>query len=138
MKAIRAALGISIISALCIAAFAAFLARSHVPSGIPASTPDERMVYLFTQGWKGEEIGSDEVVIPESTDVVYLDFAQLQKAQGLPLARYAGCRAMRYTYRLAQSDLYAELVCADGILVGAMCYDPAAGEMYTIQGKAVT
>ena len=137
MKAVRILFPIVILLSLCIAVF--FILRMHAghSGGIPASTADERLVYLFTQGWKGEEIAAGEVIIPESTGVGYAGFAELQKAQDLPLSRFAGSKAMRYTYRLAQSGLYAELLCADGILIGAMCYDPTAGEMRTIRGERI-
>ena len=136
MRAIRAAVPIVVVLLLGIAVFAVLHLRGRKPAGIPASTPDERLVYLFTQGWKGEEIAAVEVMIPEPTGVGYHAFAELQAMQNLPLTRFAGRKAMRYTYRLAQSGLYAELLCADGILIGAMCYDPLSGEMRTIRGDA--
>ena len=135
MKAIRVIVPIVLILCLCIGIFVILFTKSRTPSGIPVSTPDERLVYLFTQGWKGEEIAAAEITVPETTGVVYRAFAELQAAQDMPLARFAGCQAMRYTYRLMQSGLYAELLCADGMLIGAMCYDPETGEMRTIRGE---
>lgn len=110
--------------------------RHDKPTGIPAATETDREIYLFTQGWKGEPDPDERtVIVPDAADAVFAPYAALQAQQGLPVADFAGKTAQVYTYRLYQSELYAELLCADGELIGAMCYDPAAPEMLSIQGK---
>ena len=92
------------------------------PEGIPAKTADDRLVYLFTQGWKAEEIGQAEVIVPDGEDANFAAYAALQDTQGLPVRKFAGQAAMRYTYRLSPSEQFAELLCADGQVIGAMRY----------------
>lgn len=112
------------------------LMMRHAPQeGIPAAQEDDRRVYLFMQGWKGDEIAVQEVTVPESDDTVFSEYAALQESQGLPLARFRGECAVRYTYQLRDSALYAELLAADGILIGAACYDPETHVWLDIQGN---
>jgi hypothetical protein len=112
-----------------------WFATPDEPSGIPAGTGEERMLYLFAQGFKGREQSVQEITVPDVSDVVFADYAALQAAQGLPLAEYSGKPAVRYVYTLEQTDFYAELLVADSILIGAMCCNPAKHEMFTISGK---
>lgn len=110
------------------------LMQPGTPEGICAAQETDREIYLFTQGWKGEQIAAQEVIVPDGQDAVFADYAALQTAQGLPLSDYAGHSAVRYTYRLRDAPLYAELLTADGILIGAACYDPETHVLLPIQG----
>lgn len=120
------------------AAICAGLALFRLPEqndGIPAATAEERQIYLFSQGFKGREETAQEITVPDTEDAIFADYAALQEAQGLPLAAYAGQPAVQYVFRLEQSELYAELLVSDGILIGAMCCDPAKHTMLRINGK---
>ena len=99
---------------------------------IPCAVEEERLSYLAQKGWHGELLGSRAVIVPDVQDAVFSDYAALQVQQHLPLAGYAGKRAVEYTYRLEEEPLYAQLLCADGILIGAACYTPGEGDLLTI------
>ena len=112
--------------------------RDDKPKGIPAASETDREIWLFTQGFKGELTDTQELIVPSPEDAVFAEYAAMQAAQGYPLAQYAGQSACRYTYRLTTGGLYAELLCADGILIGAMCFDPVTHRMYGADGKPYT
>ena len=112
-----------------------WLASPDELSGIPAGTEEERMLYLFAQGFKGREQSAQEIIVPDCSDAVFADYAALQTAQGLPLEQCSGKPAVRYVYELEQTNLYAELLVADGMLIGAMCCNPAKHEILAISGK---
>ena len=111
--------------------------RSREPQAvkIPASTEADRAAYLLSQGYEGEQINSRAVRIPQTTDGAYADYAALQIAQHLPLSDYAGERAVLYTYALVESELRAELLTADGILIGAQCYVPEDSVTLGMNGR---
>lgn len=134
MSRARILLTVVCILCLCIAGCFLLLCTKKPPDGIPAVTDTDRQIYLFTQGWKAEETCIREVCIPDADDPVFAEYAALQEQQGLPLAAFTGQTATRYTYRLAQSELCAELLCADGIVIGAARFDPATGRLYSIRG----
>lgn len=109
---------------------------------IRAATEFDRAAWLLTQGWQGELHSSRTVVIPaadpENPDQNYRNYVRLQARQNLPFADYAGTNGILYTYKLENSKLYAELLTADGILIGVQCYYPGAdSETLDIQGNPV-
>ncbi len=112
-----------------------FLRPGESAETIPAGTDAERLLYLFAQGHKGRETAAQEIVIPDADDPVFADYAAMQAEQGLPVTEYAGQPAVRYVYALEQSELCAELLVSDGVLVGAMCCDPSERTMRRISGK---
>lgn len=101
---------------------------------IPAAAEPERIAYLRSQGWEGELLSSQAVIVPQE-DAVYAEYAGLQRRQQLPLYAYTGKRAVVYTYALENTELYAELLTADGILIGAQCYSPEEHITLDIRGK---
>ncbi|MDE5792868.1 MAG: DUF4830 domain-containing protein [Oscillospiraceae bacterium] len=103
---------------------------------IKAYTEFDRSAWLLTQGWNAELLYSRAVTIPyEFNTNTYQTYANLQIQQRLPLERYAGTRGVLYTYELENSPLYAELLTADGILIGAQCYLPEESITLDIHGK---
>ena len=122
---------------LCLAAVA-LCHRADAPAmlTVPAATEEERSAFLFSKGWQGELIASQAVRIPQSMDGAYANYAALQTYQHLPLADYAGERAVLYTYALQDSVCRAELLTADGILIGAQCYVPEDGAVLDMRGSA--
>lgn len=119
--------------ALCAGLF--WFGKPAEVSGIPAGTEDERLLYLFSQGFKGRELSAQEIVVPELSDVVFADYAAMQEMQGLPVGAYCGRSAVRYVYELEQTELCAELLVADKVLIGAMCCDPGKHTMLTAAGE---
>lgn len=113
---------------------AAALVLCHAPRRetavqIPCAGEEARIAYLAAKGWHGTLVGSRAVIVPDPEDLVFAPYAQMQVQQHLPLAEYAGVRAVEYTYALGEADLYAQLLCADGILIGAVCYVPGETDL---------
>ena len=79
--------------------------------------------FLWLLGWDASLFATQTVIVPDE-DAVYTDYASLQRVQNLPLDRFAGKRAVLYTYTLRDSSLCAELLIADGVIIGAQCYLP--------------
>ncbi len=65
-----------------------------------AENAEQRAAFLAQFGWKTPEEPTEvkEVVIPESFDDGYTEYAELNKNQGLDLEIYKGLRAKRWTY----------------------------------------
>ena len=120
-KAVKAIL-LVIPAAACTVALL-FHARKPEPLTIPAATETERTAFLRSCGWDASLFATQTVIVPDE-DAVYTDYAALQRVQNLPLDRFAGKRAVLYTYTLRDSSLCAELLTADGVLIGAQCYLP--------------
>lgn len=102
---------------------------------IQAATEFDRSAWLVTQGWNAELLTSRAVTVPFTFDNSYQTYASLQIQQRLPLQEYAGKHGILYTYQLENSPLYAELLTADGILIGAQCYLPEESITLDIHGK---
>ncbi|MDE7094369.1 MAG: DUF4830 domain-containing protein [Oscillospiraceae bacterium] len=122
---------------LCIIAVIFSHQKKQPPTdNIKASTEFDRHAWLLTQGWNAELLHSRAVTIPFDFDNSnYQTYANLQIQQRLPLENYAGKRGVLYTYQLENSPLYAELLTADGILIGAQCYLPEESITLDMQGK---
>ena len=107
------------------------------PEQIPISvaTETERKNYLLSVGWNGKQIDSQKVIIPEVIDENYQLYVSMQKQQHLPLTDYMGKEALIITYELKDSNLYAELLTVEGVLVGIQCYDPLQGITLDKNGK---
>ena len=91
-----------------------------------AKTNKQRVEYLESLGWEvsDEPIETQNVIIPETFDSVYAEYAQLQESQGFDLRRYAGMEATRYTYVVenhpeSSQQVYADLlVCKGKVIAG--------------------
>ena len=105
---------------------------------IRAVTESDRSAWLMLQGWNGELISFRPVTVPAEVTEPYQIYAGRQERQRLPLMQYAGKHGILYTYQLENSDLYAELLTADGILIGAQCYRPGEGKTLTMHGNPIT
>lgn len=101
------------IAALLIAAAAIIAALVFVvgKGDRPAATNDsvinykaenaaERTAFLSQFGWKisDDPVEVSEVIIPEDFDTGYIEYAEMNKEQGLDLEPYKGLRAKRWTY----------------------------------------
>lgn len=107
---------------------------------IPATSEEQRLQWLAMQGLRGEMLHAEHITVPAQFSGCYADYAALQEFQQLPLAAYAGMSASCITYEITDSDplMYAELLTADGILIGAQCYHPEDGITLTMHGKPYT
>ncbi len=88
-------------------------------------TNEDRLAFLKQFGWECEEKPLEEaqVTIPEEFDKVFAGYNELQKKQGLDLAKYKKKKLMRYTYKVtnypnAASDVYANILIKDNKVVG--------------------
>ena len=92
-----------------------------------AENAAERAAFLAQFGWKISEdpVEISEVIIPADFDTGYLEYAEMNKAQGLDLSLYKGMRAKRWTYDILnypglenQKGVQANLLIYNGIIIG--------------------
>lgn len=119
---------------LCVGAFWVFREKPPEPVTIPAGTEEERLCFLRSEGWEGTLAVSQGVIVPEES-AFPAAYAGLQQSLGLPLAEFAGKSAVLYTYSLRHTALCAELLTADGVLIGAQCYDPETHCTLDLRGE---
>ena len=122
----------------CVAVILSHQKKIPAVETIPVSTEEERSEWLMLQGWNAELLNSRLVTVPAELNENCTDYTLLQEKLRLPFAQYAGKHGVLYTYRLENSALYAELLTADGILVGAQCYHPEKGRTLDMQGRNLT
>ena len=82
-------------------------------------TDADRVAFLSSFGWQvtGEEpIAKVEFLLPEEFDRVLLGYNELQRAQGLDLARYKEKTVTRYTYEITNYEGYEGKVYANLIM----------------------
>lgn len=65
-----------------------------------AENSAERKAFLSQFGWKvsADPVEISEIIIPEDFNDGYVEYAAMNKAQGLDLELYKGMRAKRWTY----------------------------------------
>lgn len=122
---------------LCIGALALFREKTPEPAAVSVGTEEERLVFLRSEGWEGTLLSSQTVTVP-AEDGAFAAYAELQRSRGLPLDEYTGREAVVYTYSLRHTSLCAELLTADGILIGAQCYDPETHVTLDLRGEPVS
>lgn len=92
-----------------------------------AENAAERAAFLSQFGWKISEDPAEisEVIIPADFDAGYLEYAEMNKAQGLDLEPYKGMRAKRWTYDILnypglenQDGVQANLLIFEGRVIG--------------------
>lgn len=99
---------------------------------------EDRIALLNSFGW---ETGKDplefmEVRIPEEFDEVYQKYNKIQNEQGLDLKKYAGKRAMRYTYQVInhpsgeQGVIANILIYKNRLIAGDICSPQLNGFMH--------
>lgn len=90
-------------------------------------TDEDRVTFLRTFGWEvASPTPCHEVsfVLPKELDRVLAGYNELQREQGLDLARYLGKKVTRYTYELAgyegyEGKVYANLLMYKNRVVAA-------------------
>lgn len=63
-----------------------------------------------------------EIIIPETFNGLYKDFADMQESQHLPLRNYRGKSADEYIFSL-DNNSFAEIIISDDILIAVSEYD---------------
>lgn len=96
---------------------------------------NDRVKFLSELGWTVDETPIEEVsvTVPSEFDTVYLGYNEMQKEQGLNLARYKGKEVTRYTYSVKNyegydGEVYANLLVYRGKIIGGdICSADASG-----------
>lgn len=105
---------IFVVAGLILCAIIALVAGLKNPAryGI-AETEADRIAFIKSFGWEveDEEPEVSEITIPREFDEVYLNYNLIQKAQGLDLWDYVGCKVKRYTYKIINYPTGEEGVC---------------------------
>lgn len=101
---------------------------------LPAGeTNGERLAFLAGYGWEAEEepVEMREVMIPAEFDDVYLRYNEVQRAQGMDLAPYAGKTCSQWIYRVtnypSEEEVHAALLVLDGKIIGGDLSSTALG-----------
>ena len=101
---------------------------------LPAGeTNGERLAFLAGYGWEAEEepVEMREVLIPAEFDDVYLRYNEVQRAQGMDLAPYAGKTCSQWIYRVtnypSEEEVRAALLVLDGKIIGGDLSSTALG-----------
>ena len=91
-------------------------------SGI--KTNDDRVNFLSRFGWVVDKnaVLAEEVTIPSDFDSVFVSYNDLQKEQGLDLAKYKRKTVMHYRYKVTNyeggEEVYANLLIYRGKVIG--------------------
>lgn len=100
-------------------------ATEDVPFHVEASTDQERIDFLAQFGWEvePEPLETRELTIPQEFNDVYRNYNEIQKAQGMDLAPYAGKQCYRWTYRVTNypdtpQEVRANLLVYEGKVIG--------------------
>ena len=89
----------------------------------------DRLEFISQFGWEVDAtpIEEVEVTVPAEFDKVYLGYNEMQKEQGLNLAKYKGKTVTRYTYNVTNYPDYEDtvyislLVYKDKVIGGDVC-----------------
>lgn len=100
-----------------------------------AKTNEGRIEFLRKFGWEVESIPKDEVsvTIPTEFDTVFSGYNELQKRQGLDLAKYKRKTVTRYTYVITNypdydGRVFANLLIYRGKVIGGdICTESGDG-----------
>ncbi len=97
---------------------------------ISCATKEQRAEYLTSLGWEFSTESEKEITIPEVFNDVYNNYNSVLKKQGFNLEDHRGKTATMYTYSItnygSSNDIIADLIVADGVLIGADLCDPSA------------
>lgn len=106
-------IGITALSFMIVAALVIFVPtyKSTAAGGVSYDkvySNSDRVEFISGFGWQVEQTPVEEVTvsIPAEFDTVYLGYNDIQKAQGLNLARYKGKEVVRYTYEVTNYEGY--------------------------------
>ena len=134
-------IGITALSVLVVAALVIFVPTyesTSASNGISYEkvySNSDRVEFLSGFGWEVAQtpIEEVEVSIPAEFDTVYIGYNEIQKAQGLNLAKYKGKEVVRYTYEIKNYEGYDGtvyvnlLVYRNKIVGGDVCSADASG-----------
>ena len=104
----------------------------------------DRVEFISSFGWQVAQTPIEEVTvsIPSEFDTVYLGYNDIQKAQGLNLAKYKGKEVVRYTYEVTNYEGYEGkvyinlLVYRNKIVGGDICSADSSGFIHGFSKSA--
>lgn len=107
-------------------------------------TNEDRLNFLKSLGWDvaSDPIETVNVKIPSEFDVVFKEYNNLQKMQGLDLSKYKHKNLTRYTYEIKNYSDYdgkvlaSLLVYKNRIVGGDICSADVSGFITTLDGKS--
>ncbi len=107
-------------------------------------TNSDRLSFLAQFGWEAEATPVEEetVTIPGEFDKVFVGYNELQKQQGLDLAKYKRKEVTRYTYKITnfpnyEGTVYANLLVYRGKVIGGdICSADVNGFVSGFDGKS--
>lgn len=105
----------------------------------------DRIAFIEQFGWKVAEtpLETVEVCVPETFDNVYLGYNEMQKEQGLNLAKYKGKTVTRYTYQVENYPDYdgtvylSLLVYKNKVVGGDVCSADVNGFVHGFEAPEV-
>ena len=106
-------------------------------------TNDDRLGFLTQFGWAvdSEPLEERKVTIPSEFDRIFICYNDLQRQQGLDLAKYKNKDVMRYTYKINNypdydGTVYANIIVYRGKVIGGdVCSADVNGFVVTLDGK---
>ncbi len=97
-------------------------------------TDEERIAFLESFGWQVKPTDKEvtEFLLPKEFDRILSGYNEIQKEQGLDLARYRNKRVKRYVYEVenyegAKGTVYATLLMYNNRVVAADISSPGEG-----------
>lgn len=128
-----AVLLIALIAAAAAVLFVAFGEKTPVATdentvSYKAENAEQRNAFISQFGWKfsADPVEVSEVIIPQEFDDIYMNYNEINKAQGLDLEPYKGMRAKRWTYDILNYPAYEgrsgvvqlNLLVYNGVVIG--------------------
>ena len=151
---------IKLFGLICVALVGVIMLAAFVPNYIATSAGtgdseinyskiknnEDRIAFLKQFGWEvsPEEIESEQVTIPSEFDKIFSGYNEIQKQQGLDLAKYKGKTMMRYTYDITnypgyEGKVQANILVYRGKVVGGdICSADVNGFIHGFENKNVT
>jgi hypothetical protein len=134
-------IGITVLSFMIVAALVIFVPsyESTAASGginyDKVYSNSDRVEFISGFGWQVAQTPIEEVTvsIPSEFDTVYLGYNDIQKAQGLNLAKYKGKEVVRYTYEVTNYEGYEGkvyvnlLIYRNKVIGGDVCSADSSG-----------
>ena len=110
---------------------------ASVSASISCASEEERRDYLTSLGYSFDKnVKKKKITVPSEFNEVYEKYNGVQKEQGFDLEKYKGKEAVLYTYNITNykdnKNVIADLIVADGMLIGADLCDPSAENGFLI------
>ena len=110
---------------------------ADAPAQISCASDEERAAYLTSLGYRfKKDYEQKSVTVPQTFNDVYTEYNDILQQQGFDLEPYKGKQVTVYTYQITNykknKNVKADLMVADGVLIGADLCDPSAKDGFLI------